>query len=456
MEALQNSLQKNWPQVLQSLCDLIRIPSISFPGFDPQEVARCAQATATLFESCGWQQVQIVHSATGAPAVLAAWDLAPEAPTVLLYAHHDIQPPMREELWDSPPFVPQIREGRLFGRGAADDKAGVVLHAYSLALALQAGLKPRVNLRVLIEGEEETGSQGLAQLLTTHRDFLHAQTVIVADLANWETGIPAITTSLRGMVGLEIELSSTKAPLHSGLWSGPLPDPAMALCRLLASLCDANGQVVVPQWDKGLQAPTPRESKHYQSLQLDENTLRHQAGVLDGVHLLCLPDHIPQSLWRKPSLTVTAMQAGDRRNAGNVLQNCAWARLSLRIAPGMDWKIALNAVENHLRSNLPWGMQLQIKPEEGAAPWLASADSPDLQKMLSAMESAYQQPARLVGCGASIPGAQLFQNAFANCTVLLTGLEDPHCKAHGENESMDLADLQRALLAQMIFFQMDK
>lgn len=449
---ISQKLDASFRAHIEELKELVRIPSVSFEGFDPAHVAQCAQAIADLFLKHGLDNVQLWLPPSGREAVFAQIGNNPQRPTVLLYAHHDVQPPMREALWLSPAFEPTERDGRLFGRGAADDKAGIIVHLAAALLVREALGVKAPNLKFLIEGEEEVGSPGFGHLLASHRHELQADAAIVADLGNYAVGEPAITTSLRGMTALEVEVRALKAPVHSGMWSGPLPDPAMGLARLLASLTHADGSIAIPGFLDSVQEPDAQTLASYRSLQMDAAKLRSESGALESLQLWALENEIPQSLWRRPSITVTAMEAGSRRNAGNVLQDCAWARVGIRLAPGMDWQTALRQTEEHLRAHCPWGLELTLKPEEGANPWTTETSHPYFRSMLYAMEQGYGVKPRIVGCGASIPGAPLFTEHLGDIPVLMTGLEDPGSNAHGENESLALEDLRKAILSEALFF----
>lgn len=448
---LANCVQSIHSRSVEELMTLCRIPSVSFPGYDPAQVLASAEAVAALFRKLGFPEVHLAHE-SGVPAVLAAWGNDPRVPTVLLYAHHDVQPEMRIPLWKSPPFDPQIRDGRLFARGAADDKAGIIVHAMAVAALREAG-EPCANIRVVIEGEEEVGSPGLAKLLQAHREFLRSDVAIVADLGNFATGEPALTSSLRGMVALEVEARALQRSVHSGLWSGPIPDVCQALCKALASLTDAQGRIAIPGLLDTVQTPEPETLASYQALAFREAHFRQEAGMLDQAQLLVPESEIPLSLWRMPSITVTTIEAGSRRSAGNVLLDTAWARVSVRLVPGMHWRTVAEQVSAHLRRNCPWGVQLEIQSDEGADAWICPVDHPAFPSMLSALSEGYGKPARILGCGASIPGAPLFSEIFGNIPVLLTGLEDPQANAHGENESLDLEDLRKAILSEALFLQ---
>jgi len=458
-DALSRAVSVLFPQAVEDLKTLCKIPSVSFPDYDHRELDRSAQAVASLLTRMGFPEVQVVRNpgkdvgTGGSPAVLAAWGHDALRPTILLYAHHDVQPEMRIERWVSEPFEPTVRAGRLFARGAADDKAGVLVHAAACAALHSTDASALPNIRILIEGEEEVGSVGLEELLRTHCEFLKSDVAIVADLGNFATGVPALTASLRGMVALEIEVRSMERSVHSGIWSGPVPDVVQGLCKMIASLTDERGNIVVPGILAAVIPPDAQTLASYRSLDIRENIFRAELGLKPGVQLRVPESEIALAQWRQPSLTVTTIEAGNRKTAGNVLLDSAWARLSIRLVPGMEWKTVVAQVSAHLRKNCPWGLELSIVSDAGADAWVTPTSHPAFQHMLAALEAGYGTPARIIGCGASIPGAPLFSEALGDIPVLLTGLEDALANAHGENESLDLEDFRKAILAEAEFLR---
>ena len=449
---LERNINQSIPRYLDLLKALVSIPSISFDNFDQKFVEDSANAVKGLFEKAGFQNIQFLRPPSGRATVYAESLTSPDQPTVLLYAHHDVQPPMRTELWDTPPFEATVKGDRIYGRGTADDKAGIITHFAATEQVRNLLGNKGPNLKFIIEGEEESGSAGFAQILKENAELLKCDAVIVADLGNFAKGTPSITTTLRGMSAISVTLRATKAPLHSGSWSGPIPDPGQALCKMIASLTDASGNILIPHFEDKLVKPTQEELESYKSLGMTEATFRNDGGVLDNVVL-----HVPESellisLWRKPSLVVTAMEIGSRKNAGNVLQDSAYARIGIRLAPGMDAEECTDMLTDFLKERVPNGMEFQVEREDGANPFVTDTEHPFFKKMSEAMGDAYGTPTKFIGCGASIPGAELFRNTFGDIPILLTGLEDPECNAHGENESLYLPDFEHGILAETLFF----
>lgn len=444
--------ESSFPATLDRLSRLVRIPSCSFPGYDPSEVERSAAAVADWLREIGLPEVEIVRLPGVHPAVVARDHRAgPDRPTFLLYAHHDVQPPMREAVWTSPPFEPVVRDGRLYGRGAADDKAGIAVHAASIAAWYAAEGRLPVNVTVLIEGEEEVGSDHLAELLDTHFADLKADAVVIADLANHDTGLPSLTVSLRGLVALEIELRGLERPLHSGVWGGPAPDTVMAFCKMLASLTNSDGSIAVAGLLDGMEPATPQERADWRAIPYERGLWARQAGVSPSL----APrdsEHLCELLWRKPALSINAIQAGTRGQVGNVLMDAAWARLGVRVVPGMDPHRVASLLEAHLRAAAPEGMTLSVHIESAAPAWGTSTEHPLFAASRQALEIGYGAAPVAIGCGASIPFVEAITRRLGGAPALLVGVEDPWCNAHSENESVHLGDLLSAIRAQAVLF----
>ena len=449
---IKSEIHKKMPEYIELLSRLVAIPSISFDNFDQSFVLKSAETVKQMFIDAGLTNVQFLLPPSGRPSVDGESLPRPDKPTVLLYAHHDVQPPMREKLWNTPPFTATQKGDRLFGRGTADDKAGVITHLAALEQVRKQLNGNGPNLKFIIEGEEESGSAGFEKILKENAELLKCDAVIVADLGNFAKNTPSITTTLRGMGAVGVTLRVTKAPLHSGSWSGPIPDPAQALCRIIASLADKDGKILIPHYEDGLIPPTQEELDSYKSLGMTEKIFRNDGGVLDQVNLNVPEDEILISLWRRPSIIVSTIESGSRVNAGNVLQDSAYARIGIRLAPGMDAQKCTDMLADFINAQVPNNMECVIEKEDGANPFVTDTTHPFFKKMSDAMSDAYGSPTKFIGCGASIPGAELFRNTFGNIPILLTGLEDPECNAHGENESLYLPDFESGIVAETLFF----
>ena len=455
LEAVLARVAADFPTTVQTLTDLVRIPSCSFPGFDPAHVRTSAEATAVWLKASGYPEVRLVdHPGCHHPYVIATDHRAgPTAPTLLLYAHHDVQPPLRDDLWVSPAHAPEVRDGRLWGRGAADDKAGVALHCAAAAAWNAVAGRPPINLTVLIEGEEEIGSPHFAEFLKAHRAELQADAVVIADLANVDTGLPSLTTSLRGHVALEVELAALAKPLHSGMWGGAVPDPVAALVRLLATLTDHQGRIAVDALKAGAVPLTPAEAAGLARIPYDPVKFAEQAGVLAGAAAVpadALATH--RALWREPTLSIHALQAGARGKTGNVIMDRAWARLGIRIVPGQDAATVQAALIAHLKAHAPAWATLTLTPSRTGDAWATATDHPLFATAREALTLGYGTAPVDIGCGASIPFVGEFTEALGGVPALLLGVEDPICGAHAENESVHLGDLEKAIKAQAALF----
>ena len=444
------------PTTIERLRDLVRIPSCSFPGYDPAHVVASAQGTAAWLRDAGYPEVRVVDlEGCPHPYVIAADRRAgPGKPTVLLYAHHDVQPPMRADRWTTPAHDPVIREGRLYGRGAADDKAGIAAHAGAQAAWTATAGGPPVNVVVLIEGEEEIGSPNFTRFLAAHRAELQADCVVIADLANVALGLPSLTTSLRGNLVLEVELTALAKPLHSGMWGGAVPDPVQAMCKLMAGLTDQDGTISVPGVNDRVRPLTAEEQAGFARIPFHPQEFAAQAGLRAGVAGLVHADGAAThaALWRKPSLTINAIQAGTRGQTGNVVMDGAWARLSVRLVPDQDPGEIERLLIAHLTANAPAWATLTITGRgTGGWPWATVTDHPLFATAREALRLGYGVAPVEIGCGASIPFVGDIVAALGGVPAFLIGVEDPACGAHAEDESVPLADLESAIVAETAF-----
>ncbi|MGW1059396.1 M20/M25/M40 family metallo-hydrolase [Micromonospora rubida] len=429
------AVERELPGVRADLERLVRIPGIAFEGFDHSHVERSAEAVAELLRGCDLD-VRIVRSG-GQPAVIGTRAAPPGAPTVLLYAHHDVQPVGDLSLWESDPFEPVERDGRLYGRGAADDKAGIMAHVAALRAF---GDRLPVGVVLFIEGEEEYGSDSLERLLAEHRDELASDVIVIADSGNWDIGVPALTTSLRGIVNCFVEVRTLDHPVHSGMFGGPVPDALTTLARLLATLHDDAGDVAVA----GLVA---RESA---AVDYPEDRFRVEAGLAEGVSLIGT-GRITDRLWTKPALAVLGIDAPATGEAPNALVPAAKAKLSVRLAPGDDPKRAYAALQEHLAKHAPWGAQVTVTIEHDGDPCVIDASGPMFDAARDAFRTAWDGTDPVdIGIGGSIPFIATFQEMFPQAAILVTGVEDPHARAHGPNESLHLGEFARVCGAEAL------
>jgi acetylornithine deacetylase/succinyl-diaminopimelate desuccinylase-like protein len=433
---LGHAIREVLPSARADLERLVRIPSVSADPGAERHVWASAAATAVLLREAGLPEFDVVTAGDSRPAVLGRRPGPPGAPTVLLYAHHDVQPPGETADWDSDPFEPAERDGRLYGRGTADDKAGVAVH---LAALRAYGDQLPVGVTVLVEGEEEVGSPALPAFLRAFRDSLRADVVVFADAANWTADVPALTTSLRGGTAVVVEVRTLRHGVHSGMYGGPVPDALTALCRMLASLHDERGDVAVPGLTHGQADP----------LDLTEAHFRAEAGVLDGVRLTGTGG-LTARLWAGPAIAVTGIDAPSVAAASNTLIPVARAKVSMRVAPGDDPAAARDALMAHLEAHAPWGAQVSIQPGALAAPFTARSGGRAYRCAHSALNEAWGTAAVDAGAGGSIPFVTAYAGLFPDAEILITGVEDPETRAHGSNESLHLATFERACLAEAL------
>ncbi|MEV8025226.1 dipeptidase [Microbacterium sp. NPDC080220] len=435
------------PAALADLGSLVRIPSIAFPGFDRAEVQRSAEAVKTLVEGLGiFERVEIATAVVpetgeeGMPAVLATRPARNDRPTILLYAHHDVQPVGDESLWESPPFEPTLRDGRIYGRGAADDKAGIMAHIGALrALVDAVGTDFDLGVNLFFEGEEEAGSASFSQFLSDNADALRADVIVVADSGNWDSETPALTVSLRGNARFTLDIETLEHASHSGMFGGAVPDAMLAAVTLLATLWDEDGAVAVAGLESRVAATPP----------YSEETLRSEAGLPEGVSPIGR-DEILSRIWNKPSITITGIDAPSVRNASNTLTPKVSVVISTRVAPGQAAADAFAAIEAHLRSHAPFGARLTFRDVDFGDPFLVDTSGPAVEAARAALESGYGRTPVDIGVGGSIPFIADLVREFPGAEILVTGVEDPHARAHSPNESLHVETFRNALVTEAL------
>ncbi|QGF23850.1 dipeptidase [Raineyella fluvialis] len=434
-DALAARVEAVLPGVLDDLARLVAIPSISADPGRAADVEASAEAVAGLLADAGCPDVRVVR-AGGRPAVIGRYPAPEGAPTICLYAHHDVQPTGDPALWSSEPFTATQRGDRLFGRGTADDKAGVAVH---LAALRAFDGRPPVGVTLFIEGEEEVGSPTLHALLEEYRDDLAADAYVIADSGNWAVGVPAFTTTLRGLVDCTVTLRTLDHALHSGQFGGVAPDALTTLCRLVATLHDEAGNVAI----EGLVSrPGP-------DLEYPADRLAEESGVLPGVHYLG-DGPVTERLWTRPAVSVIGIDATAVDHASNTLAPSARAKLSLRLAPGQDPAAAMDALVAHLESHAPWGARVEVRRGELGAPGEAPLVGPYAEAALAAFTAAWGREPVTIGQGGSIAMVADFQQLFPAATVLVTAVSDPDSRMHGIDESLHLGDFRLACLSEAL------
>lgn len=438
------------PSALADLGALVRIPSIAFPGFDEEPVQRSAEAVAELVRDTGlFETVEIRRAVIpgtdeqGKPAVLATRAARNGRPTILLYAHHDVQPVGDESLWQSPPFEPTLRDGRLYGRGAADDKAGIMAHIAALRAMKEAvGEDFELGVALFFEGEEEAGSKSFAQFLSDNADALRADVIVVADSGNWDARTPALTVSLRGNTRFTMRVKTLEHASHSGMFGGAVPDAMLATVKLLATLWDDDGAVAVAGLTER-DAATPPYS---------EETLRDEAGLPEGVSPIGRGT-ILSRIWNKPSVTVTGIDATSVRDASNTLIPEVSVVISARIAPGQPAREAYAAIETYLREHAPFGAELTFSDHDFGDAFLVDTSGWAVSAAREALSEGYGVEPVDIGVGGSIPFIADLVREFPGAQILVTGVEDPHAKAHSPNESLHLETFRNAVVSEALLLE---
>ncbi|MDR7234907.1 M20/M25/M40 family metallo-hydrolase [Agrococcus sp. BE272] len=443
--AVLAAVDAGFDRAVDDLKALVRIPSVSWDAYDAAHVQASAEAVAALAEGTGvFERVSIERAPIGdtdelgQPAVLATRPARAGRPSILLYAHHDVQPWGDEALWRTPPFEPTEIDGRLHGRGASDDKAGVIAHIAAIR-ALAEVVEPEVGLALFIEGEEEHGSRSFQRFLEQHAEALEADVIVVADSDNWSTEVPSLTVALRGNVALNVRITTLGHASHSGMYGGAVPDAMMAFSKLAATLWHDDGSVAIEGLTEA-DLDVPEQSEEH---------LRAEAALLDGVQLVGTGPLLAR-LWAKPSATITGVDAPSVPDASNTILPTMRFRLSTRIAPGQSAADAFAAIERHLRAHAPFGAHIELDSIDLGDPFLVDASGWGATEAKRAMADAWGAEAVETGIGGSIPFIADLVAQFPGAQILVTGVEDPGTMAHSPNESQHLGVLRRAIGAEAL------
>jgi acetylornithine deacetylase/succinyl-diaminopimelate desuccinylase-like protein len=426
------------PEVIERLESLVRIPSVAFPGFDPEPVHAMGAAVVELFEAAGASGVKLLDVPGGYPCVYADLPGPEGSPTVLLYAHYDVQPAPKSQGWTSEPFEPTTKDdGRIYGRGAADDKSGLVIHYGTLKLL---GAELPCNLKILVEGEEETISH-LEAFVEDNPDLFAADAYVIADIGPQRVGRPGLTTALRGDVACTVTVRTLANPVHSGMFGGAAPDAMTAMIRILDSLHDEHGDTSIPGVDSGT----------WGGADMDEEVYRDGSSILPGVEFLGTGS-LSDRIWMKPSVTVLGMDLPNTAEASNVLLPEVTAKLSMRIVPGSDGEAQLEALMSHLRSQRPWNCEVEVEKVKVGQPFAVDESHPAIIAANDALNAAYGAPVESIGSGASIPLVASLKKVAPEGAIILWGAEDTaQSRIHASDESVDPGEIERMIAAQTLF-----
>jgi cysteinylglycine-S-conjugate dipeptidase len=440
-EELGQRVRELMPRARDDLGALVAIPSVADPNqYPPERCIEAAEWVRDAFADAGLSDCRLLDIPDGHPAVFGE-ALAPDgAPTVLLYCHYDVQPPLDEAAWRTQPFELTERDGRWWGRGAADCKGNLVAHLTALR-ALEGSFGAGVKL--IAEGAEEQATGGLEEFVSTQGELLKADAVIVLDAGNFALGVPTMTTMLRGLAIVRVRVRSLEGPVHSGEFGGPAPDALVGLVRILASLHDDAGNIAV--------AGTGADQR-WEGIEYPPEQFRDDAGVLEGVDLVG-DGAVADELWARPSITVLGIDCPPVVGSTPAVQAEARARVSMRVPPGIDAEAAAQALEDHLRSHVPWGLRVDIDLEATGDPFKARVGGPAFEAMSAALASAFGTPTTTMGQGGSIPLCNALADAMPDAEIMLMGVEEPHCLMHAPNESVDPGELERIALAEALFLQ---
>lgn len=425
------------------LAELVAFRSVADPKIQPpEECEKAAQWVIDAFTEAGLEDVVASPTPDGSRCVHGHAPGPEGSPTVLLYCHYDVQPPLGESVWESPIWELTERDGRWYGRGAADCKGNIVMHLTALRALRENGGLP-CSVKLICEGSEEQGTGGLEAFVPENADLLRADTILVVDTGNFAVGVPTLTTTLRGMTSIDVRLDALGSAMHSGMFGGPAPDPLLGMIRLLASLHDDHGNTTID----GLDATQRWSGVDYPVAQF-----RADAHVLDGVALMG-DGNVADSLWARPSATVVGIDVPSVIGSASAVQASAAARISLRLPPGTTGQEAQDALVAHVRSRVPWGMHCEIERVAIGDPFVGSLDGPAFEAMKSAMEEAFAHPMATEGQGGSIPLCNVLADTYPDAEIMLLGVEEPKCLIHAPNESVDPAEIEHTALAEALFLQ---
>lgn len=451
MQEQLNWLKTHHEQLVQDLADLVAIRSVSTDGEHQAEIGKSAELTCEQMRRAGLQNVEILNTEGSYPYAYGEWTGAPGKPTVFLYAHHDVQPVHQKDIdegkWTSDAWTLTRRSGRLYGRGSADDKGAITAQLAAIASFLKTTGSLPVNVKMLVEGEEEVGSRNLLGFFKQHKKKIQSDVIVVCDTENVEIGTPSITYTLRGIVAALVEVQTAKMPVHSGTSGGALADAALALSVILARLLPKNGKIPIPGFYDKVRPLTDAEKKQLRKLPPREEKFRKEYGVLPGVELaLEKGKDVCEQTWRRPSATVIALEASSIKGRSNQVLPRAQAIVSCRIVPDMDPKETYEQLKAFLTKDPPWGAKVTVKPDGPAVKWwMTDPTGPAFEAALAAQKAGFKTDPVGIGSGGSIGFVGPLADLFGGAPALLLGIEDSRSNPHAPDESLHEGDWKKLM-----------
>jgi cysteinylglycine-S-conjugate dipeptidase len=447
-------LEENDAQLISDLAKIVAVQSISNDGEHQKEIDQSAEVTCELMRAAGLDQVQVLRTGNSNPYAYGEWLGAPGKPTVFLYAHHDVQPINYVEDWKSEPWTLTERDGRLFGRGAADDKGAIVTQLGAIASYLKTAGSLPVNVKMLVEGEEEVGSRNLQAFFVENKARLMSDVIVVCDTGNVEVGLPCITYSLRGIVEAHVEVQCATKPVHSGTAGGWLADAAIALNVILSRLYWNHKKLPIPGFYDKVRKLTGTEKRAFRKLPGDEPKWRSDNGVLDGVEFaLETNTHPHEATWRKPAISVIAQEASSIKSASNQVLPSAKAIISCRIVPDQEPEEVFEQIKAVLVKDPPWGVKVTVKPGGAVKWWMTDPQGPAFTAATKALKKGFGVKPVAIGCGGSIGFVGPLAELFGGAPALLLGIEDPLSNAHSPNESLHAGDFRKLTASLAYLFE---
>lgn len=440
-DVLRGRIKSLMPKAKDDLAAMVAYKSVhDAKQFPPSECDGMVDWLLGAFRGLGFDDADAYETPDGSKAVCGSRPGPPGAPTVLLYFHHDVQPPLDDAAWQTPVWELTERDGRWYGRGAADCKGNIVTHLTALR-ALGDDLP--VTVKIVGEGSEEQGTGGLEAFVPAHADLLRADAILVCDAGNFAAGQPAVTSTLRGLANVVVTVDTMAGPMHSGMFGGAAPDALAALIHMLATLRDDKGNTTV----RGLDATQTWPGADYPTDQF-----RTDASVLDGVDLLG-DGRVSDLVWARPAVTVLGIDCPPVVGSSAAIQPHARARLNLRVPPGMNAKRAQDALIAHLEQVAPWHARVTVEREADGEPFSGSTSGPAYDTLTRSMRTAYGRSALVEGQGGSIPLCNVFQDTFPSAEIMLMGVEEPRCLIHAPNESVDPSEIEHMALVEALFLR---